>query len=235
MSLLLLFRQPTGATTVSGSFVADAVLQKTASATFVADSVILKTASGSFTSDAIILKSISGSFAADAIIKKTVSSSVTSDSVLFKTVSGTYTADTVLFNTASGTFTADAVLNTTSSVAFTADAYIDVVSRPVWTTPGNMVAVNDLTPTLAFNMPEYAFGDMLFMIELDTVNTFNSGNLRIHLSYPTATGWEYWNGSTWAQMDVPVSSTLVGIEARYTLQTSLASGTWFRRVTAGVV
>jgi hypothetical protein len=104
---------------------------------------------------------------------------------------------------------------------------------PVWTTPADGVSMTS-TPTLAFTIPALASA-MHFYLELDTADTFDTGDLRTHDSSASQTSWEYWNDAAWT--DVPaggVAAEYAGNEARYTVTSALASGTWYRRIRAGV-
>jgi hypothetical protein len=76
---------------------------------------------------------------------------------------------------------------------------------------------------------------MHFEIELDKVITFDGPDYRSIHSYTYQTGWEYWDGTWQAIPPGGVSIAYLGNEARYTIQTSLSPGTWFRRVRAVVI
>ena len=102
---------------------------------------------------------------------------------------------------------------------------------PVWTTPGDATAMSG-TPALAFTMPTLA-SPMFFQMQLDSANTFNTGDLRDLDSSTSQTGWEYWDGSAWTAMTGSgVPSAKGGNEARHTVQTTLSNTTWYRRVRA---
>jgi hypothetical protein len=103
---------------------------------------------------------------------------------------------------------------------------------PVWSSPADTVSMS-ATPTLAFTIP--ALGSaMHFNLQLDTANTFDTGSLRDLMTTTDQTGWEYWNGAAWTAFPAAgVSNTYAGNDARYTVQTTLGSGTWYRRVRAG--
>lgn len=88
----------------------------------------------------------------------------------------------------------------------------------------------DNTPTLNFSTAVKAAASH-FQIQLDTANTFDTGNLRSIRSDVDATGFEYFDGSTWVALTtggMPAAKT--GNVARYTPTTPLAYGVWYRRL-----
>lgn len=103
-----------GATTVSASFTADAVILATQTASFTADAVLLVTASASFTADAEIVNYYT--FTANAVLIVSTSASFTADAAIIIHTDASFTVDAVVF------------YETTES-AFTADAYIHLI---VW-------------------------------------------------------------------------------------------------------
>ena len=133
------------------------------------------------------------------------------------------------------TYNDPSIIYNDPSVSYNGETSGGSISQPVWTTPDDLETIVGLTPTLQFNMPESASGDMYFKIEIDTADTFDSLDLRVYQSYPSAAGWEYWDGGAWVPMDVPVDASFVGNEARFTIPVDLDAGIWYRRVTGGVV
>jgi hypothetical protein len=104
---------------------------------------------------------------------------------------------------------------------------------PTWTTPADTVSIST-TPSLAFTIPTAAAAQH-FQMQLDTANTFDTGNLRDLNSHTDQTGWEYWDGAAWQAVPAGgVSTTYIGNDARHTVQTALSATTWYRRVRAGV-
>jgi hypothetical protein len=88
-------------------------------------------------------------------------------------------------------------------------------------------------PELKFTIPD-ADTAQHFWLELDTAATFDTANLRTKRSDLDQTSWDYWDGDSWEPVPVGgVAVDYVGNEARYTVETPLASGTWYRRVKAG--
>ena len=105
---------------------------------------------------------------------------------------------------------------------------------PTWTTPADTVSMST-TPELKFNSPASAVKQH-FYLQLDTANTFNTGNLRTLDSSTDQTNWAYWNGSAWTALPsdgLPIASS--GNEVRYTVTSALSSATWYRRVRAGTL
>jgi len=103
---------------------------------------------------------------------------------------------------------------------------------PVWSTPADTVTMSAF-PALAFTIP--ALGSaMHFGMQLDTAATFDTGSLRDLMTTTDQTGWEYWDGAAWQAFPVGgVNQSYAGNDARHTVQTTLGSGTWYRRVRAG--
>lgn len=215
-------------------FPANAVIKATRSGSFTADAVFFRAQAGSLTASAVISRS-SGTktFTADAVISKTSGSSLSADAVVKKTISGSPSADAIIGSSTIAAFTADSIAKATVSGSFSADAVIPGEAGCVWTTPADDTEM-DASPTLAFLMPTSPQGDMHFEIQIDTVDTYPSPT--IWKSHSDLTGWEFWDGDSWEpvpQSGVPASYG--GNEARYTVQSPLASGTYYRRVRAGVI
>lgn len=219
---------------VSGSVTADAVVLRTIAGSITADAVVFRTMSGSFSADAIVVRTTSGSLNADAVLRRTQSGSLTADAVVYREQTGSFTADAFINAIGVFTFSADAVIQAAGTGSFSADAVIGYVGRCVWVSPANHSEITG-SPVLVFVMPPSS-RNMHFNIHLDRVDTFDSVDLRVVESFRDLTGWEYWNGSSWQPIPQGgVSPSFSGNEARYTVQTPLASGTWFRRVRAGVI
>lgn len=107
-----------------------------------------------------------------------------------------------------------------------------LLGAPVWTTPADGVGIG-AQPALTFLIPTGG-GPLHFQMELDDNAGFSSAD--VIDSSTSQTGWEYWNGSGWAAVPVGgVSSSFAGNEARHTPPSPLTSGTYYRRVRAGVV
>ena len=105
---------------------------------------------------------------------------------------------------------------------------------PVWTTPADTVSMST-TPELKFNSPTSAVKQH-FYLQLDTANTFDTGNLRTYDSSTDQTNWDYWDGAAWTAMPsdgLPIAKS--GNEIRYTVTSALSSATWYRRVRAGTL
>lgn len=105
---------------------------------------------------------------------------------------------------------------------------------PVWTTPADTVSMST-TPDLKFTSPASAVKQH-FQLQLDTANTFDTGNLRTLDSSTSQTNWTYWNGSTWVAIPsdgLPIA--YAGNEVDYTVTSALSGATWYRRVRAGTL
>jgi hypothetical protein len=221
--------------TQAGSLTADAVVFRAQAGSATADAVTFATVTGAGTADAVRYRLGIGAATGDAVLWKTLESSLSADADIQKTFTGTFTADAVVRREQSATRTADADVLRTQASSFTADAARNSVARCVWTTPGDTVQITS-TEALHFLMPVAAAGEMHFEIQLDKVATFDGGDLAVVRSHADQTGWEYWDGGQW--LAVPqdgVSNAYCGNEARYTIQTPLTNGTWYRRVRAGVI
>lgn len=100
-----------GASTVSGSFTASAVLKATISATYTANSALLRTVAATFTANARLLRVISTTFTANAVI---AFATFTANAVILKTVTTSRTANAVIKKPDNlRTFTADAYFGST--------------------------------------------------------------------------------------------------------------------------
>ena len=113
-------------------------------------------------------------------------------------------------------------------------AAIDGVDTPTWTTPADTVSMST-TPDLKFTSPSSAVKQH-FQLQLDTVNTFNSGNLRTYDSSTVQTNWTYYNGASWVAIPsdgLPIA--YAGNEVDYTVTSALSGATWYRRVRAGTL
>lgn len=189
------------------------------------------------TVDYSVVTTVTGSVTADAYIKKTQQGSLTADANIKATISGSVTADAYLLKTQQGSVTADAYVQRTFSSSFTADAQISGsgVPAPTWVSPADGTLIST-TPTLVFTIPAGGpAGNYHFHIQLDTANTFNTGNLRDVKTNISQTGWEYNDGAQWQPFPSGgVASTYAGNQARYTVQSPLSSATWYRRVRGGM-
>jgi hypothetical protein len=107
-----------------------------------------------------------------------------------------------------------------------------IAALPAWTTPADTVSMST-TPELQFDSPASAVAQH-FQLQLDTANTFDTGNLRTYDSSVTQTNWAYWDGDSWEALPgTGLPSGMSGNEVRYTVTSALSSATWYRRVRAG--
>ena len=121
-----------------------------------------------------------------------------------------------------------------SSTRIAAHYAAGTVVTPVWTTPADTVSMST-TPELKFNSPTSAVKQH-FYLQLDTANTFATGNLRTLDSSTSQTNWAYWDGAAWTALPsdgLPIAKS--GNEIRYTVTSALSSATWYRRVRAGTL
>lgn len=105
---------------------------------------------------------------------------------------------------------------------------------PVWTTPADTVSMGT-TPELKFTSPASAVAQH-FYLQLDTANSFDTGDLRTVNSSASQTDWAYWDGDSWEALPAGgLASGFAGNEIRYTVTSALSSATWYRRVRAGTL
>jgi len=211
-----------GATTQTGSFVADAIKKRIGLA-------------GSFVADAIARGPQPGSFTADAYIPTTVAGSVTADAVVARAQAGSFSADAIIEQAQAGSVTADAIVAGTIAGSFTADAYIpgEGLAAAIWVSPADTSTIGAY-PVLVFTTPTGGTHPYHFNMQLDKVATFDGGDLRDLKTNVDVTGWEYFDGGGWQPLPatgMPIA--YAGNDARYTVQTPLTTGTWYRRVRAG--
>jgi hypothetical protein len=111
---------------------------------------------------------------------------------------------------------------------------LEGTTGPTWTTPADAAPMST-TPDLKFTSPASAVKQH-FQLQLDTANTFSTGNLRTLDSSTSQTNWTYWNGSSWVAMPsdgLPIA--YAGNEVDYTVTSALSGATWYRRVRAGTL
>ena len=230
-------------------FTADAIRLKTLEGSFSAAADIFATLEASTSVEAAILATVeptppptidaqiviigSGDFAADATALSTEEDATTASAVILATGSDSTLADAVVLSSPESSTTFDAELwPDVWGVAFDAVIASDTSGSPVWTTPADTVGIS-ATPSLAFNTPDLG-KDLHFHMQLDKVATFDGVDLQEHKSHFDQTGWEYWDGDSWEPVPATgLPSAFAGNEARYTVQTPLSAGTWYRRVRAG--
>ena len=103
---------------------------------------------------------------------------------------------------------------------------------PVWSSPANHATMG-ASPVLEFTSAAFS-GNAHFHMQLDTANSFDSGNLRGLKTNHDVTGWTYWDGDSWeAFQSSGMPDTFSGNNVRYEVQTPLSTGTWYRRVRQG--
>jgi len=155
------------------------------------------------------------------------------DAYIVYTTVDSITADAIIENVQAGSATADAAIEGSKSGSITADALIACVGLPVWVSPADTVQI-DPNPVLVFTIP-YSAANIHFEIELDTVNTFSSGDYRLYQTYVDQANWEYWDGGGWQPFPSGgVSNTYAGNDCRLTVTSDLSETTWYRRVRGGI-
>jgi hypothetical protein len=145
----------------------------------------------------------------------------------------TYIASQEGGNTLDGTIDEAAVYDTVlSSTRVAAHYAAATASGPTWVSPADGAGIGT-TPVLVFTSPVAGVAQH-FNLQLDTVDTFDSGNLRDLATNTSQTGWEYWNDSAWTAFPAGgLASGYSGNDVRHTVQSALSATTWYRRVRAG--
>lgn len=229
---------------------ADAVLRKTLSGTPKADAVLFKNSGTlTFAAAATLSKAQQGTLLAAAVLFKTIAGGASTNAVLTRTQAGSFSVSAIDLRTYAPTFTVDyewtsgntvlgsttlaAVLRKTISPAggFKLDAEKSG-GAATWISPANHVSMVT-TPTLVFQT-SVSSADQHFHLQLDKVDTFDGPDLREVKTTHDVTGWEYFNDVFWAALPTTgLPSIYSGNQVRYTVQTALSTGTWYRRVRAG--
>lgn len=163
------------------------------------------------------------------------SDSITANATVKASESSSFTANSIVETSESGSFSADADITSTSTVqdSFDADADIVCVGTPVWVSPADTATINS-TPTYVFTIP-WAASNIHFELLLDTVNTFDSGNLRRYVTEGDQSNWEYWDGGDWQPFpSAGVSNTYAGNNARFSVVSPLSETTWYRKIRGGL-
>jgi hypothetical protein len=105
---------------------------------------------------------------------------------------------------------------------------------PTWTTPADTVTMST-TPDLKFDSPTSGVAQH-FQLQLDTANTFDTGNLRTYDSSTDQTNWTYYNGGSWVAIpSTGMPSAYSGNEVNLSVTSALTATTWYRRVRAGTL
>jgi len=129
-----------------------------------------------------------------------------------------------------GSFPVNSVIKRTQTPTFKADA----LSAGIWgwiDPPADGVTMAK-QPVLTFKTPTHPTYPCTFQIQLDTVNTFNSGDLRTYTVGDGVGTWEYdsTGSGNWVSMpSTGVPDAYKGKSARFTVPTDLTNTTWYRR------
>jgi len=101
-----------------------------------------------------------------------------------------------------------------------------------WVSPASGTDISN-TPTFVLT-PAAFTGSVHIHMQLDTADSFDTGNLREIKTNASTTGWEYWDGDSWEPFpSTGLPDTYSGNDVRYTVQSALSEGTWYRRVRQG--
>ena len=131
------------------------------------------------------------------------------------------------------TFTGTATLSASDTWWAGGAIYNPAATVPVWVSPADTASMGT-TPVLVLTSPASGSAQH-FELQLDTANTFSTGNLRDIRTDLSQTGWEYWNGTAWTAFpSTGLASTYAGNQVRHTVQSALSATTWYRQVRAGV-
>ena len=218
---------------IASSVNADAVIKASIEESVTASAVIESLFAESIAANAAIERSVQNSIIAYAAIGKAVQGSVSSDATIHVTVAASISADSIIGKTISQSVSLDATVFATPEQSVTADAYIVCVGKPIWVSPENGSTIGEY-PTFVFEIP-WSASNVHFTLELDTVDTFDSGSYRKMETFASQSGWEYWDGGAWQPFPSGgVSNTYAGNECRYTVSVGLTPGTWYRTVQGSV-
>lgn len=227
--------KPSGPIAMIDDGTADAVIKGTQFSSVEANATLFVWGLGAFFTYATVLKPTGSSFAVNAVKYEAYGGGFTwADSfkadALIGPHTGSFAADAAVLSPISSSLGLDASI----SGAISVDAVIYRLIAITWTTPPDAVSIIP-TETLAFLTP-LLNGSQHFEIQLDTVNSFDGPDLRVLKSHYDLTGWEFWDGGAWQALPQSGMPAIYGgNEARYTIQTPLTGGTWYRRVRAGEI
>lgn len=227
--------KPSGPIAMIDDGTADAVIKGTQLSSVEANATLFVWGLGAFFTYATVLKPTGSSFAVNAVKYEAYGGGFTwADSfkadALIGPHTGSFAADAAVLSPISSSLGLDASI----SGAISVDAVIYRLIAITWTTPPDAVSIIP-TETLAFLTP-LLNGSQHFEIQLDTVNSFDGPDLRVLKSHYDLTGWEFWDGGAWQALPQSGMPAIYGgNEARYTIQTPLTGGTWYRRVRAGEI
>jgi len=224
----------TGSTFYVDSF-SDPNASQTYTKTHTINSFLKKVSTKTHTADSSLKSVNTKTYTTDSVLYKTSTKSHTIDSYLEDTFTKTHTTDSALYKKIAIDHTTDSYLISRKSLTHTTNAYINYVGIPRWSSPSDEETITDSTPELEFYIPSGSL-KIHFEIQLDTVNTFDSGNLREIKSWTDNTNWEYYDGADWQPFpESGVDPSYSGNKCRYTIQSSLSEGTWYRKVRGRVM
>jgi hypothetical protein len=211
----------------------DANKKKAQSVSHTTDSLTRKEFNVSHSTDSLLREQQTVDHSTDSLLRQAQTVSHTTDSNKKKATIVSHTADSLLRK-------ANVVSHTTSSnkkksqtVSHTTDSKAHYVGSIFWVTPlNNAVGVNGAEP-LVFEIPSSTVNTH-FHLQIDTVNTFDSGDFVEFKSWEDQTNWEFWDGDSWEPVPSGgVDPSFAGNEARFI--PSLANGDYYRRIRGRVV
>ena len=136
-------------------------------------------------------------------------------------------AHAAAFATGTGSFLWQAILSSTSDTVPTllhaAATTNERPAAPTSLTPTNGASLTIFNPTFTFAATDNDSDSLQYELQIDTVNTFTSGNLRTMTQSSSQTGW--------SGQDANASSEYAsGTTATYVTQTPLGNATYYWRV-----
>lgn len=140
-----------------------------------------------------------------------------------------HTTDVLALKPGTKSHTTDVLAFDQFTRGHTTDVYTQQqIGVPTWVSPADTASISTGSEPLVFVMPN-SVSAMHFELQIDTVNTFDSGDLQIFKSWLDQTNWEYWNGSAWTAWPAGgVDTAYIGNQARYT--PNLSQDTYYRRI-----
>jgi len=201
-------------TALSNNLTSDSYIKSTLSANIVSNSSILATSSNNLTSDSLIVGDVTVNIISDSSILATTTKNLSSDSFVKKTSEENLVTDSIVLKIIAVNIVSDSEVLTG-------------IERTILVSP--ICGTSEQSPvTFVWEVPIDTLGSAVHSrIELDTVNTFDSGDLKVYESFRDS-GFQYDNGGWISYPVTGVTSTYYGNQAR--IEIPLDTGTWYWRV-----